>query len=190
MRSGICQVDATPPSQLRFRLLGEATLRIAGVDNNRVLPQKGLALLIYLAMNRGRSVSRSALADLLWGDRVDSQARQNLRQCILTLRRDLGPLLARVLIVDDQSLALAADGVEVDALQFGACAIAADSTERQRCIDLPGVRSSAISRPARKALTSGRSPRGRSWTRPQPAYSPSSRSSSKPPMMPDAPLRR
>jgi len=130
-------VDATPPSQLRFRLLGEATLRIAGVDNHRVLPQKGLALLIYLAMNRGRSVSRSALADLLWGDRVDSQARQNLRQCILTLRRDLGPLLAGILIVDDQSLALAADGVEVDALQFVACASAADSTDRQRCIDLP-----------------------------------------------------
>jgi len=130
-------VDATAPDQLRFRLLGEATLRIAGADYHRVLPQKGLALLVYLAMNRGRSVSRAVLADLLWGDRVDSQARQNLRQCILTLRRDLGPTLGRPLVVEDQSLALAVDRVEVDALQFVACAGAADLSERRRCLDLP-----------------------------------------------------
>ena len=77
----------------------------------------------------------SVLADLLWGDRVDSQARQNLRQCILTLRRDFGPVLGRALVVEDQSLAVAADVVEVDALQFVAFASAADFTERQRCIE-------------------------------------------------------
>ena len=125
-------MDATAPDQLRFQLLGEATLRIAGADNHRVLPQKGLALLVYLAMNRGRSIRRAVLADLLWGDRVDSQARQNLRQSILTLRRDLGPTLGRALVVEDQSLALAADRVEVDALQFVAFAGDADPVERRR----------------------------------------------------------
>jgi len=59
-------VDATASDQLRFRLLGEATLRVAGIDSHRVFPQKGLALLVYLAMNRGRPVSRAVLADLLW----------------------------------------------------------------------------------------------------------------------------
>src|SRR5262245_40378912 len=127
-------MDATTPDRLCFRLLGEAALR-AGSDC--VLPQKGFALLIYLAMSRGRPVSRAVLADLLWGDRVDSQARLNLRQCLLKLRRELGPALSHALIVDDQSLALAADVVEVDALQFVACASAADSIERQRCIELP-----------------------------------------------------
>ena len=130
-------MDATASDQLRFRLLGEATLRVAGIDSHRVFPQKGLALLVYLAMNRGRPVSRAVLADLLWGNRVDSQARQNLRQCILTLRRDLGPTLGRALVVEDQSLALAVDRVEVDALRFVACAGAADPTERRRCLDLP-----------------------------------------------------
>src|SRR5262245_35658616 len=130
-------MDATTPNRLCFRLLGEAALRAGSAGSDFVLPQKGLALLIYLAMSRGRPVSRAVLADLLWGDRVDSQARQNLRQCLLTLRRELAPALARALIVDDQSLALAADVVEVDALQFIACASAADSIERQRCIDLP-----------------------------------------------------
>ena len=127
-------MDATTPDRLCFRLLGEAALR-AGSD--RVLPQKGFALLIYLAMSRGRPVSRAVLADLLWGDRVDSQARQNLRQCLLTLRRELGAALSRALIVDDQSLALAADVVEVDAVQFVACASAADAIEHQRRLDLP-----------------------------------------------------
>jgi len=130
-------LDATAPDQLCFRLLGEAALRVGDADRHRVFPQKGLALLVYLAMNRGRPVSRAVLADLLWGDRVDSQARQNLRQCILTLRRDLGPALARALVVDDQSLALAVDAVEVDALQFAACAGATDPIERRRCLDLP-----------------------------------------------------
>src|SRR5215475_9095626 len=130
-------MDATTSNRLCFRLLGEAALRAGSDGIDCVLPQKGLALLIYLAMSRGRPVSRAVLADLLWGNRVDSQARQNLRQCLLTLRRDLGPALARALIVDDQSLALAADVVEIDALQFVARANAADPTERQRCIDLP-----------------------------------------------------
>jgi len=130
-------MDATTPNRLCFRLLGEAALRAGSAGSDFVLPQKGLALLIYLAMSRGRPVSRAVLADLLWGDRIDSQARQNLRQCLLTLRRELGSALARALIVDDQSLALAADVVEVDALQFVACASAADSIERQRCIELP-----------------------------------------------------
>src|SRR5262245_11221284 len=130
-------MDATTSNRFCFRLLGEAALRTGSDGNDCVLPQKGLALLTYLAMRRGRPVSRAVLASLLWGDRVDSQARQNLRQCLLTLRRDLGPALARALIVDDQSLAFAADVIEVDALQFVACASAADPTERQRCIDLP-----------------------------------------------------
>jgi sulfatase modifying factor 1 len=130
-------VDAAGPDQLRFRLLGQATLCVAAADSPRILPQKGLALLVYLAMSCGRSVSRTVLADLLWGDRVDSQARQNLRQCILTVRRDLGPALRGALVVEDQSLALGVDRVEVDALQFVACAGAADLTERRRCLDLP-----------------------------------------------------
>jgi DNA-binding SARP family transcriptional activator/TolB-like protein/Tfp pilus assembly protein PilF len=130
-------VDAISPAQLRFRLLGEATVCVTGADNHRVIPQKGLALLIYLAMHRGRPISRAVLADLLWGDRVDSQARQNLRQCVLTLRRDFGPTLRRALVVEDQSLALPIDRVEVDALQFVACAGAADAIERRGCLDLP-----------------------------------------------------
>ena len=64
-------VDADPPLQLR------------------ISSRKGQALLAYLAMHPDRSASREHLAALFWGERRDDQARHNLRQCLVTLRRDL-----------------------------------------------------------------------------------------------------
>lgn len=125
--------------KLRFRLLGRAELAI--VDGSGGTPRlsstKGLALLSYLAMHGRGPVSRTVLADLLWSDRPDQHARQNLRQCLMTLRRDLGPDAASILVADDRSVAISADAVEVDALQFVACAAAAELEERLRCLDIP-----------------------------------------------------
>src|SRR6185295_15438336 len=92
-------------AKLRLRLLGGAAL---DSDSGlvRISSQKGLALLAYLAMHRGRPVSRSVLADLLWGDRGEAAARQNLRQGIHTLRRDVGPMHASALLADEQSITL------------------------------------------------------------------------------------
>ena len=131
-------LDASSPSKLCFRLLGEARLAVgdSGADGFRVSTQKGMALLVYLAMNAGRAISRPVLADLLWGDRVDAQARQNLRQCLLTLRRDLEPAMSGVLLADDHTIALRAEAIEVDALAFAAAANASDLAERQRCLTL------------------------------------------------------
>src|SRR3954466_12354025 len=103
-------LDATTgPAKIRFRLLGEATLAAGGGEPFRLSTQKGIALLAYLAMNPGRTVGRSVLADLLWSNRTESQARQNLRQTLLSLRRDLGPGIAHALLADDQSLMLRPD---------------------------------------------------------------------------------
>jgi TolB-like protein/DNA-binding SARP family transcriptional activator len=88
-------------------------------------------------MHPGRPIGRGVLADLLWGDRAEAQARQSLRQAILTLRRDLGPACAPFLIVDDQSLSLAIEADDVDALQFAAWAASAQPAQRQRCLDIP-----------------------------------------------------
>ena len=131
-------LDASSPSKLCFRLLGEARLAVgdSGADGFRVSTQKGMALLVYLAMNAGRAISRPVLADLLWGDRVDAQARQNLRQCLLTLRRDLEPAMSGVLLADDHTIALRAEAIEVDALEFAAAANASELAERQRCLAL------------------------------------------------------
>ncbi len=121
--------------RLSLQLLGQPALS-AG-PSLRLSAQKGFALLAYLAMNAGRPVGRAVLADLLWGDRVEAQARQSLRQALLTLRRDLGPTCSSLLLVDDQSLALAIEADDVDALQFAAWAASPDPAQRQRCLDIP-----------------------------------------------------
>jgi TolB-like protein/DNA-binding SARP family transcriptional activator/Tfp pilus assembly protein PilF len=130
-------LDATISATIRFRLLGEATLAAGNGEPFRLSTQKGMALLAYLAMTPGRAIGRSVLADLLWSDRTDSQARQNLRQTLLSLRRDLGPGLAHALLADDQSLMLRPEAVEVDALAFVARANAADPALREQSLDLP-----------------------------------------------------
>jgi DNA-binding SARP family transcriptional activator len=131
-------LESRPLGRIRFQLLGPVAL-FGGHSGStvRVSAQKGLALLAYLAMNAGRPIGRAVLADLLWGDRVDAQARQSLRQTILTLRRDLGPTCSSLLSVDDQSLLLAVESDDVDALQFAAYAASPDPAQRQRCLDIP-----------------------------------------------------
>ncbi len=77
---------------LKLALLGPLQLTIddeplIGLDSG-----KARALLCYLAVN-GRSHSRHALANLLWGELPESDARRNLRGVILKLRQFLEPYL-------------------------------------------------------------------------------------------------
>jgi DNA-binding SARP family transcriptional activator len=124
---------------LRLKVLGgaDATVRPVGQPDRRLTTTKGLALLCYLALNGGRPTSRAILADLLWGDRIDRQARQSLRQCLMSIRRDLGPAAASVLIVDERCVALEPESVEVDALQFLNFATATTSAKRLNCLQIP-----------------------------------------------------
>lgn len=55
-----------------------------------VRAKKGRALVAFLALPAGRPHHREQLASLLWGDTGQDRARHNLRQCLLTLRRELG----------------------------------------------------------------------------------------------------
>jgi DNA-binding SARP family transcriptional activator/TolB-like protein len=130
--------ESRPLGRLRFQVLGQAAL-FAGQAGAplRITAQKGLALLAFLAMHPRRPIGRGMLADLLWGDRAEAQARQSLRQAILTLRRDLGPACSPFVCVDDQSLSLAIDADDVDALQFASWAASADPAQRQRCLNIP-----------------------------------------------------
>jgi len=49
--------------------------------------RKAQAIVAYLAAHLGEHVSRDRLAELLWPDRHDSQARGSLRQSLLEIRR-------------------------------------------------------------------------------------------------------
>ncbi|MCA9899767.1 MAG: hypothetical protein KC433_16365, partial [Anaerolineales bacterium] len=75
---------------LKLALLGPLHITIddeplIGLDSG-----KAQALLCFLAVN-GRSHSRHALANLLWGELPESDARRNLRGELLKLRRLLEP---------------------------------------------------------------------------------------------------
>lgn len=101
--------------RLRLRLLGGFELDADGSIPR--LPRKAKALLAYLALAPGVPHSRDKLAGLLWTPDRDRQARQNLRQTLADLRRLVPESAAAVSSMQD-AVMLAADALEVDALEF------------------------------------------------------------------------
>jgi TolB-like protein/Tfp pilus assembly protein PilF len=75
------------------------------------LSRRAQALLAVLSQQPGLTAERGRLADLLWSDRGEDQARASLRQELSGLRRRLPPGL---LEADRQSVRLSADRVRVD----------------------------------------------------------------------------
>ncbi len=103
---------------LRLTLLGGFTLRDAAGGAVVVRNRKLQGLIAYLALNRDRRHGRDALAGLLWGDRFDAQARQSLRQALTAFRRLPGVEAAGALDTDDETVALDAGAISVDAAEF------------------------------------------------------------------------
>ena len=103
-------------------LLGPFALRVAGREVMD-LPRKGQALLAFLAMQPDRRVSRELVADLLWTQSGEEQARHSLRQLLVVLRRtparDVIRTSADKVWIDGTS-------IEVDALALEADSRAGD----------------------------------------------------------------
>jgi len=102
----------------RPRLMSEAplSLRLVGcfearnaTGDVRLRSRPARALLGVLALSPERTVSRGALAALLWGDRAEPWARQNLRQALHRLRDVVGEVT-----VDGDLLRLPASHVQTD----------------------------------------------------------------------------
>lgn len=73
---------------LRLKLFGQ--FAVLGPDGPiRLSSSKLSAMLAYLAMAE-KPVPRDELATLLWGSRFDEQARQNVRQALVRLRKAIG----------------------------------------------------------------------------------------------------
>ncbi|MGX0966934.1 class 3 adenylate cyclase [Bradyrhizobium japonicum] len=80
------------------------------------LPGRKLAgLLAYLACTAPRRQPREKLANLLWGSHFETQARQNLRQSLVRLRRILGQ---DSILSDDNDVWLAPGVIDCDAVRF------------------------------------------------------------------------
>jgi TolB-like protein len=86
------------------------------------------ALLAFLALQPGVPHSRDKLADLLWGDRGDSQTRDSLKHALTRLRQCLGPASPSPVVADRQSVRLDPTAVACDVTLFEQC-LAAETSE-------------------------------------------------------------
>lgn len=107
-----------PRGQLAIKLLGEPQLQAADGSVVSLPGRKPLALLAYLCQSPGMLASRSKLADMLWGDRDEDHARNNLRQTLAVLRRDLSAYDAELIISDGDKLHIKPGSVACDTHRF------------------------------------------------------------------------
>jgi DNA-binding SARP family transcriptional activator/tRNA A-37 threonylcarbamoyl transferase component Bud32 len=79
---------------LRLTTFGGVSLQVGGeaggAFEERVVPRRGLAVLILLAAGPPAGLSRDLITTYLWPDSAGERARNTLRQTLFTLRRDLG----------------------------------------------------------------------------------------------------
>ena len=110
----------------QLTLFGGVSLR-TGDGVVLVLPtRKDRQLLAFLAMESGRPHLREKLANLLWSDRAEPQARDSLRQSLAALRQAFRSVGAEVINADRMSVALDSQALSADAIDFVAgCAAAA-----------------------------------------------------------------
>jgi DNA-binding SARP family transcriptional activator len=122
---------------ISVQLLGRFVLALEDGTGIRITARKGRALIAFLALQPGFVAPRERLAALLWGDRTDELARQNLRQCLVSLRREMPAAVADMLIPADDSIGLRADRLAVDVRQL--LGLADDpSCQFKRAADLYG----------------------------------------------------
>jgi len=116
-----------PPISIRAELLGGFALYANRAGKRIHLPtRQAKALFSYLALEGGRPISRSRLADLLWTDKEHRSAARSLRQAIFAVRKALGEAGRACLQSGRDEVRLVLQSVDVDALRFRTLA-AADS---------------------------------------------------------------
>src|SRR5215469_1887501 len=98
------------------------------------VPKKARALLGFLAAQGGQAVSRERLADLLWPYQGSDQARHSLRNCLLELRKALGPQAGAYLIADFASCRVQDTIVDLD--RFERLSRSRQQAELQTAADL------------------------------------------------------
>jgi DNA-binding SARP family transcriptional activator/Flp pilus assembly protein TadD len=103
---------------LRIELLGGVTVARNGRVLDDRLARKPKALLAYLALLNGASQSREKLAEMFWSNHGEVQARANLRQTLSILRQALRQSNDGPLLTEGDSVALCADDLEIDVVEF------------------------------------------------------------------------
>ncbi len=99
---------------LNLQLFGGFEARTAEGAALSFPTKKTRALLAYLAVHPGKSHSRNSLANLLWGDSADEQARASLRQTLAYLRKALAPTGLDHLVTRDDLVSIDPATLQLD----------------------------------------------------------------------------
>jgi len=102
---------------LQLLTLGAPLLVTQAGEQVRFRTRKHFALLIRLAVEAGRKLTRDYLMDLLWPDAPAPRARHSLAQALTVMKEKVG---RDHLLVQRASIALAAGAVQVDASRLDA----------------------------------------------------------------------
>jgi TolB-like protein len=131
-----CDIEDQSMAGLRIALLGG--LAVAGDEptTGASLTRKAKALVAYLAMQGARGQSREKLAELLWGNSAESQARANLRQALSSIRKALNGVGSARLVTDGDQISLAGRDLELDVALFERLVAEATPDALKRAADL------------------------------------------------------
>lgn len=100
--------------ELNLELFGGFEARTADGAALSFPTKKTKALLAYLAAHPGKRHTRNSLANLLWGDSGDEQARASLRQTLAYLRKALAPTGLDHLVTQDDLVSIDPATLQVD----------------------------------------------------------------------------
>lgn len=104
--------------QMIVTTLGEFAVRDRQGRVISLPTRKDRALLAYLTLHHGSTLSRERLAALLWGDRADQQARDSLRQSLSAIRRAFRALGCDPLAGDREEITWSNGAFELDLHAF------------------------------------------------------------------------
>jgi TolB-like protein/DNA-binding SARP family transcriptional activator/Flp pilus assembly protein TadD len=122
----------TPVAPLLITLLNGFHVVVPSGKTIEIAAKKTRALLAYLAVPAGKPHTRDELADLLWSDRGDQQARASLRQALGELRKSFEALEHSPLAFEHDKVALDPGLVEVDVAMLENLAAGEDLDELRR----------------------------------------------------------
>ncbi|HMB75281.1 MAG TPA: BTAD domain-containing putative transcriptional regulator [Kiloniellaceae bacterium] len=101
-----------------IKLLGGFELCTVDGKAVPIAGNKAKGLLAILALSSDMSASRGRLADLLWSDRGDEQARNSLRQLLTALRKSFAEAELDVLETERDQVRLTAAHISIDAVEM------------------------------------------------------------------------
>jgi DNA-binding SARP family transcriptional activator len=124
---------------LRIDLLGDFRMRTEEGSLFAISAKKSQAMLAYLGTRPTQLVSRDKMAVMLWSSTGPEQARQSLRQTLSTMRKELGHLSPKKILVEEVDfLGLDPTLVHVDTVEFESLVNAGTTESLSRAIEVYG----------------------------------------------------